>query len=93
MSEFDNLCIVDDCVSVRADVSSYCEKHRDDAKKRVIEGFRVYLAAKGIRGYLLSDDEAWQWIENIIESMNRHVAMRAQSREVLGSLPPILHPE
>ena len=64
-----------------------------DAKKRVIESFRLYLAAKGMRGYLLSDDEVWQWIEDIVESMNRHVAARAQSQELLSRLPPILHLE
>lgn len=61
------------------------------AKARVIDGFRTYLAARGGYSFLLSDDEIWKWIERLVESMNQHVAAREQSREVLRSLPTILH--
>jgi len=43
----------------------------DEAKQKAIEAFRAGLTASGIRAYLLSDDEVWQWIGHVVQQFER----------------------
>ena len=45
-----------------------------EAKQKAIEAFRRHLTARGLRAYILTDDEVWRWIQRVIQDFERHRA-------------------